>query len=447
MTGDNTSPQILEVTLRDGSYLIDFQFTAEDTATIASALETAGFRWIEVGHGVGLNASAAGMGRAAATDEEYLEATAQALKSARWGMFFIPGIGRAEEIRLAARYKMDFIRIGTNITEISQAQPFIALAKELGLMVSYNAMKSYAVSPSEFARYAAQVHEWGADIACLVDSAGGMYPDDIRAYLNAARSESDVLLGFHGHDNLSLAMANTLCAVECGAAFVDSSLQGMGRSAGNAITEVLLAILKKRGFLPDIDRKSVMDIGQGLIQPLLRRSGVDPMAVTAGYARFHSSYTGKVQKYAQKYQLDVRDLIVRLCQEDQITAPDKLLDRLSQELAAEKIPRVVTIPAFAVRSQKKLQGADALSWLLKQIRPRAVKAGKFSTLNIVLGEKPQSEIAVSGNIQSTQSHMVGSVTLTTRQQLESILTTADGEVDVVFLDVDPKPFGPNSPAP
>ncbi len=313
-------------------------------------------------------------------------------------------------------------------------------------MVSYNAMKSYAVSPTEFARCAAKVHEWGADIACLVDSAGGMYPDDIKAYLQAARSESDVRLGFHGHDNLSLAMANTLCAVECGAAFIDSSLQGMGRSAGNTVTEVLVAILKKRGFLPDIDLNAVMDIGQGLIQPLLRRSGVDPMAVTAGYARFHSSYTGKVQKYAQKYHLDVRDLIVRLCQEDQIAAPDGLLERLSRELATERMPRVVTMPAFGIQNKKKLQGSEALLWLLKQIRPRAVKAGKFSTLNIVIAEQPQDEIAVSGNIQSTPTHMVGSVTLTTDDQLKSVLAAADGEVDVVFLDVDRKLFGPNSAA-
>src|SRR5579862_8246354 len=91
---------ILEVTLRDGSYLIDFQFTAEDTANIASALENVGFRWIEVGHGLGLNASQAGRGTAAASDEEYMEAAAQALKLAKWGMFFIPGIGREEDLRL-----------------------------------------------------------------------------------------------------------------------------------------------------------------------------------------------------------------------------------------------------------------------------------------------------------------------------------------------------------
>ncbi len=176
-------PDILEVTLRDGSYLIDFQFTAEDTATIAAALESIGFRWIEVGHGLGLNASQSGKGMAAATDEEYMEAAAQALQHAKWGMFFIPGIGREEDLRLAARYGMSFIRIGTNVTETAQAEPYIALAKELGLIVSYNAMKSYAVSPAEFGRVVAQVHAWGADIACLVDSAGSMDPDAVAAYL------------------------------------------------------------------------------------------------------------------------------------------------------------------------------------------------------------------------------------------------------------------------
>src|ERR1700733_399293 len=165
-------PEILEVTLRDGSYLIDFQFTAQDTVMISSALESVGFRWIEVGHGVGLNASASGKGAAAATDEQYLEASAEALSKARWGMFFIPGIGRAEDLRLAARYKMSFVRIGTNVTEIDQAEPFIKLAKDLGMLVSFNTMKSYAVSAAEWGRVAAQTSAWGADIVCLVDSAG-----------------------------------------------------------------------------------------------------------------------------------------------------------------------------------------------------------------------------------------------------------------------------------
>jgi 4-hydroxy-2-oxovalerate aldolase len=439
-------PDILEVTLRDGSYLIDFQFTAEDTANIASALEGIGFRWIEIGHGLGLNASQAGKGTAAASDEEYMEAAAQALKHAKWGTFFIPGIGREEDLRLAARHGMSFVRIGTNVTETAQAEPYIALAKELGFIVSYNAMKSYAVTPAEFGKVVAAVHSWGADIACLVDSAGSMDPDSVAAYLRAAKAESPAPLGFHGHDNLSLAMANTLRAIEEGAVLVDSSLQGMGRSAGNTVTEVLVAILQRRGLLSHIDLKAAMDVGQGLIQPLLGKRGIDPMAVTGGLASFHSSFTDKVQNYARKHQIDVRDLIVRLCQEDQVAAPDDLLDRLSLELAAMKMQPVLSIPAFRVEWGKDKTRLETLELLLKELRARAVKSGKFSALNVVTGEMQHEDFAVSGNIHSTQSHVVGSVELSNDQQLEAVLKLTDGRADVVLLDVDRKPFGPTNAA-
>ena len=440
MAAFETIPDILEVTLRDGSYLIDFQFTAADTATIAAALESVGFRWIEVGHGLGMNASQAGKGLAAASDAQYMEAAAQALKRAKWGMFFIPGIGREEDLRLAASYGMSFIRIGTNVTETAQAEPYIALAKELGFVVSYNAMKSYAVDPQEFGRIVARVRSWGADIACLVDSAGSMDPDSVAAYIRAAKNQSDSPLGYHGHDNLSLAMANTLRAIEEGAVLVDSSLQGMGRSAGNAITEVLVAILQRRGLMSHVDLKTAMDVGQGLIQPLLGKRGIDPMAVTSGLAKFHSAFTGKVQSYARKHDIDVRDLIVRLCQEDQVSAPDELLERLSQELAVLKMPRVLSIPVFRAESAEQQSPVETLDVLLRELRARAVKSGKFSALNVVAGAKPASEFVVSGNIHTNQSHVVGSVEFSDAEQLRVIVSSTDGRVDVVLLDADRKPF-------
>ena len=437
-----TSPELFEVTLRDGSYLIDFQFTANDTATIASALESVGVRWIEIGHGAGMNASEKGHGRAAATDEEYLEAAAGALKHARWGMFFIPGIGREEDLRLAAQYKMSFVRIGTNITEIESGRRYFELARELGFIATWNGMKSYAVTPAEFGRKVAQVHSWGADVAYLVDSAGGMYPQDISEYLNAARNECDIVLGYHGHDNLSLAMANTLRAIECGALLIDASLQGMGRSAGNTITEVLVAILKKRGLWETIDLNRIMDIGQGLIRPLIRRSGVDPIAVTSGYARFHSSFTGKVESYARKHNLDVRDLIVRLCQEDLVSASDAQLERLSQELVTERAPAAISIPVFGLGRPKPASSQNALQAMLKQLRPHAVKAGKHSTINIAISDAPLRDFRVSANIQDTSSHVVAPIDLSSENQLEEVLRTVDGQVDIVFLDIDRKPSGP-----
>ena len=256
-----------------------------------------------------------------------------------------------------------FVRIGTNVTEAAQAEPYIALAKELGLIVSYNAMKSYAVSPAEF----------GAVVARCTTGAQTLLVWSIRraAWIRIRwpptcaprKPKAASPLGYHGHDNLSLAMANTLRAIEEGAVLVDSSLQGMGRSAGNTVTEVLVAILQRRGAVPHIDLKAAMDVGQGLIQPLLGKRGVDPWPLPAASQNFIRPSPEKCSATRNKHNIDVRDLIVRLCQEDQVSAPDELLERLSHELATLKMPRVLSIPAFRVESGKDKTSAEALDIL------------------------------------------------------------------------------------
>jgi 4-hydroxy-2-oxovalerate aldolase len=440
MNPTTLQPEILEVTLRDGSYLVDFQFTADDTTLIASALDSAGFRWIEVGHGLGLGATALGRGAAACSDVEYMQAAAEAVQLGRWGMFFIPGIGQAEDLRVAAAHNMGFVRIGTNTADVGTARPFIELAKNLGITVSYNAMKSYAVSPEEFARCCRLARNWGADIVCLVDSAGGMYPEDVAAYLTAAKDACDARLGFHAHDNLALAMANTIRALDCGATLVDSSLQGIGRSAGNTISEVLVAIMQRRGLLPGFDLNTVTDLGQALIQPALRRRGMDPMAVISGAARFHSSFTPKLQQYARKYGVDVRDLIVRLCEHDQLNAPDRLLEDLSREIASQRLPRIVTVRTFSGGWQKTYDSLETLRSTLREIRSSSIKAGKFAALNIILGEKCHAGYQVSGHVHVSAAHVIGSVTVTSDAQLRTVLTAVEGQADVVLLDIDRKDF-------
>lgn len=439
-------PDIMEVTLRDGSYVIDFQFTAKDTATLVSALEGAGFRWIEIGHGLGLNANDSGQRRAAASDEAHIEAAAQAAKDAQWGAFFIPGLGRADDLRLAAKYGMDFIRIGTNVNESERARPFIELAKELGMMVCYNAMKSYAVSPSDFAKVAKQTADWGADLVYIVDSAGTMLPEDVAAFFKAIQAETPVPLGFHGHDNLSMGMANTLQAIESGAVMVDSSLRGMGRSAGNVISEALVAIMQRRGRAQHIDLKATMDISSGFIAPLVPGRGIDTMAIIAGYAGFHSSFTDKVKIYAEKHQIDVRDLIVRLCEQNRFNAPDDLLETLSLAIASEQQTKTLHIPAFELRHSEGETGLS-LAELLAQMYSDAQKYRSYSVLNIVISQTLEDTYQVSSHIHNTRTHTIGSVTISTETQLVEVLQTVDGQVDLVFLDIDTRRiFGPQMSA-
>jgi 4-hydroxy-2-oxovalerate aldolase len=438
-------PDIMEVTLRDGSYVIDFQFTAEDTSNLVSALEGAGFRWIEIGHGLGLNAQDKGQRRAAAADEEHLAAASQAAKHARWGMFFIPGIGRKEDIELAAQYGMSFIRIGTNVTESERARPFIELAKSKAMFTCFNAMKSYAITPQGFAQIAKQTQSWGADIVYIVDSAGTMLPEDVAAFIEAIQAECDVAIGFHGHDNLSMGMANTLQAIESGAAIVDSSLRGMGRSAGNVITEALLAIMQRRDMMQEIDLKATMDISAGMIAPLVPGRGLDTMAITAGLAGFHSSFTAKVKQYAQNYDIDVRDLIVRLCEQNRVSAPDDLLDDLSRDIAHEKQNQRISIPAFQARSDEG--ETIILDDLLKRLYSDAQKHRNYTALNIVLSQTLEEHYSVSSHIHNTATHTIGSVTFSTEMQLVEILNQAESKVDIVLLDIDRRRiFGPQMAA-
>jgi hypothetical protein len=160
-----------------------------------------------------------------------------------------------------------------------------------------------------------------------------MLDDDLRRYFEAIKARSDIPLGFHGHDNLGLAVAHSLRAVELGAAVVDGSLQGLGRSSGNAPTEILVAALDRMGVPTGIDYLKVLDIGAKYIRPLIRRGGLGSLDLVAGYAQFHSSYMGTIRKFASKYRVDPRKLIIRLCQQDRVEAPPALVERLAQELS------------------------------------------------------------------------------------------------------------------
>ncbi len=436
--------ELLDTTLRDGSYAVDFQFTPQDTSIITLGLEKLGFRWIEIGHGLGLNASKSNKGEAAGSDEDYLRAASSVLKQARFGMFFIPGIGRKADLDTAKRYRMDFVRIGTNASEIETAREFIKYSKRLGLIVSSNLMKSYALSPRELCANARRAADWGADIVCLVDSAGCMLPEEVEAYFGELSKLKGIVLGFHGHDNLGLAMANTLKAIECGARLVDVSLQGLGRSAGNAPTEILVAILRRKNMLASaIDLYKTLEFGHKVISPMMRRRGLDPISVISGYARFHSSFTKTVNKYADIYGVDPKMLIVDLCAIDQVNASERLVKEIALKLHKKKL-------SFAASSRSRRvdlgfdrknpvssgDAASALAILTGQLRSLSKKHGKLSVINLVIDRR--RTISISGFVQESPYFIIGTVEAGSSALLQKALRMIDGKVDYILMDCESK---------
>lgn len=328
------STRILDCTLRDGSYAINFQFTARDTAIIAGQLELAGFELIEIGHGVGLGASQRNHGVAAETDEAYLAAASGAMKRAMWGMFCIPGVAELDDIDLAARYNMKFIRIGTDVKDVVASRRFIERAKKHSMFVCANYMKSYTVDPAEFVRNAKLSQSYGADVVYVVDSAGGMLTRDMESYFCALQDSCSIATGFHGHNNLGLGVANAVRAAELGVDIVDCSLQGLGRSAGNTPTELFIVVMERLGVRLGFDPLRVMDIGEKYIKPLIQHAGLNSLDIVAGYAQFHSSYMALIREFSSKYGVDPRKLIIALCERDRVSAPRSLVEELARSLSA-----------------------------------------------------------------------------------------------------------------
>ena len=332
---------IIDVTLRDGSNAVDFQFSKEETFGIVSGLVKAGIRWIELGHGYGLNASHVSK-PARETDETYITTAREAAGSgAKIGCFFSLGKGRVEDLYNAKGWGLDFVRIGPNaeMDDIERAVPYVQEAKKAGLIAHACVRKAYVATPDEFARQVVRLAEAGCDHAMIMDSAGTLLPNQVREYVyackDALRGNTGIKIGFHGHDNMGLAVANSLAAVEAGVDSVDTCLGGLGRSAGNANTASVVAALKRMGCCRDLDLNAIMDLTDTFIGDRARAT-LETIALTYGYAGFHSAFSGVMKKAAAKYGVDPRTLVIESCRVDRVNPTEALFDELAAKLAAKQ---------------------------------------------------------------------------------------------------------------
>ena len=332
---------ILDCTIRDGSYAIDFKFTARDSALLAAELDRAGVRWIEVGHGLGLGAAAAGKGGSTDSDLTAIAEARARVRDARIGAFFIAGLGGADDLRAAADAGLDFVRIGADADQIARTTPFVDLAHELGVTPFVNLMKTYGVSAEAFADAAQTAHEHGARAVYVVDSAGGMMPAEVARYVSAAAERADVELGFHGHSNLHLAVANAVAAYEAGATFIDTSVYGIGRSSGNVPTEVMAAVFERLGIDCGVDALEVIELAETYLRPLAEHLHPhDMVAVSLGYGRFHSSFLDRALAAAAAAGVSPFRLIVELGRRDPMRLSQELADATAAELANRPAPTV-----------------------------------------------------------------------------------------------------------
>ncbi len=344
--------KILDTTIRDGSYAVNFNFSCTDVKNISTRLENLGFEFIEIGHGMGLNASSEKNGISLHSDEEYMLAANSVLTTSKFGNFCIPGIAKLDHLKQARDCGASFVRIGINADEIPKTEPFIREAKKLGFIVMTNYMKSYALTPSEFAQSVKLSEMYGADYVYIVDSAGSMLPETIKEYHDSIREKSDIKLGFHAHDNLGLAVYNSVYCAKLGFDIIDTSLQGLGRSSGNASTELTSLVLMRMGFdLPNFDVPSLLHAGYDTLSDVTSRDLRSPLDMVCGLAEFHTSYMSYIHRCSATYNVNPLLLIIEYTKIDKLNMDYDKLCELANNLPKNTINHSYNFSAYIGNEQ------------------------------------------------------------------------------------------------
>ena len=329
--------RLLDSTLRDGSHAIRHRYTPLQVAMIAGKLDEAGVHSIGVGHGDGLGASSIQYMRSLHSDDELLTAARRVIKRARLAVTFQPGIGTKQQLERAAELGADLVRIATHCTEADIAIQHIGLSRDLGMDVHGDLMMPHMTTPETIARQGRIMVDAGATGVHIMDSAGALTMDDVKARIADMLAEfgDEAEAGIHAHQNLSLAVANTIVAFQEGATLADACLAGAGAGAGNCQLEALVAVMEKTGMGPGIDLWTLEDVADRVVRPIMTTPPiVDRTTLTQGFAGVPGSFLHHAFSAADRFGVDARDILVEVGRRKSVGGQEDLVIEVAARLAA-----------------------------------------------------------------------------------------------------------------
>jgi len=331
--------RLTDSTLRDGSHALSHRYTTEQVASIVRGLDAAGVPVIEVSHGDGLGGSSFNYGFSGTDERDLVSAAVGAATRARIAVLLLPGIGVADDLRDMADRGVQVARIATHCTEADIAEQHMRLAKLLGMEAVGFLMMAHMAEPAQLLDQARLMESYGADCVYVVDSAGAMTTADARARVGALAEGLGCQVGHHAHNNLSLAVANSLAALDVGADQLDGCCAGLGAGAGNCPTEVLVATCDKLGLATGVDPLEAMGVAEDLVRPLRPEMGViDRAGLLLGYAGVYGSFLLHAQRAAARYGVDVGEILLELGRRRIVGGQEDMILDVALELARKATP-------------------------------------------------------------------------------------------------------------
>jgi 4-hydroxy 2-oxovalerate aldolase len=339
-----TGVRITDSTLRDGSHAMRHRFTEEQVRAVVHALDGAGVEVIEVSHGDGLGGSSFNYGFSLVDEMALIRAAVAEATAARIAVLLLPGVGTVADLRRAQEAGATVARIATHCTEADVSVQHFAAARDLGMETVGFLMLSHRLDPAGLARQARIMVDAGAQCVYVVDSAGALVLSDAQARVQAliAAIGHDAQVGFHGHQNLSLGVANSVLACQAGATQIDGALCALGAGAGNAPTEVLAATFSRLGIATGVDVDGVLAAAEEVRKlsaavqiPL---PWMDRSSVVQGYAGVYSSFLLHAQRAAERYGVPAHAILQRVGEAGYVGGQeDMIIDvalRLQEEMAS-----------------------------------------------------------------------------------------------------------------
>jgi len=325
-----------DMSLRDGMHAKRHQISVDEMVAIATAMDEAGMPMIEVTHGDGLGGASVNYGFPAHSDEEYLSAVVPKMKQAKISALLLPGIGTVDHLKMAKDLGVNTIRVATHCTEADVSGQHIGMAAKMGMDTVGFLMMAHMVSAEKILEQAKLMVSYGANCIYCTDSAGYMLPDEVTEKLGLLRAElpADVEIGFHGHHNLGMGIANSLAAIEAGCSRIDGSVAGLGAGAGNTPLEVFCAVLDRMGVQTGIDLYKIMDVAEDLVVPMMDQPiRLDRDALTLGYAGVYSSFLLFAKRAEAKYGIQARDILVELGRRGTVGGQEDMIEDLALTMA------------------------------------------------------------------------------------------------------------------
>ncbi|WP_375211013.1 4-hydroxy-2-oxovalerate aldolase [Hyphococcus sp.] len=304
-----------DMTLRDGMHAKREQISLEQMIKVATALDGAGVPLIQVTHGAGLGGNSLQHGFAMHTNEEYLQAVAPLMKQALISVLLIPGMGTMVDLQSAFECGARSVHVATHCTEADTSPQHIDYARKLGMDTSGFLMMAHLVPVDVLVEQAKMMESYGAETIYITDSAGYMLPDDVKEQVRALRDslKPETEVGFHGHHNLGMGIANSIVAIKEGASRIDASLAGLGAGAGNTPLEVLVAVCERMSIQSGCELFALMDAAEELVVPMMdHQVRVDRSSLTIGFVGVYSSFLLHAKRVSEEHGVPARDILVEL---------------------------------------------------------------------------------------------------------------------------------------